>query len=246
VQDSRFNLRYEGALMADFPAMLLTTDGGRSGRFGRKSKLISDKMKAALVGGGAVIIAAIITAAATLAAQSSSSTSPASGPSTTETLPTEPSSPAPTPTEDGGNEMSAPAVPADIWVADLKPIVETGYWGGGTTATVRGKTYVHALQPSLTMTEGTTMSSQFALGGEYSRLTGLVGIADGGHSSGKALFEIVVDNVVVQQVELAIGAEPIAVDLSLVAANDLVLRVTDISQSAFWTDTAFLDFKLNR
>lgn len=204
----------------------------------------SNKMNVALIGAAALIVAACITAAATLASRDPApSTEPHPEPSVTQTYASTPSSedrdsPDPDETSDAS---PAPAVQAETWLADLEPIVDKGLWMSGV-ATIRGESYLHALQSSQTGVQGQTVWAQYAPAGEYSRLTGLLGIADGGHSSETAWFEIVVDGVVVHQAELAIGSQPSAVDVPLAGAQDLILRVTNTSQSAYWANPVFADF----
>lgn len=209
--------------------------------------MATSKIAVALIGAGAVIVAAVIGAGATLASrpqyevpidQSAPPSSPdVEAPASTNPEPAaEPESQDP-PTQPNNNVASR------IWLADLEPIVKKGLWSDGP-ATMRGMTYVHALQSSQTGVQGQTVYAQYALNGTYTRLTGSLGIVDGGHSSEKAYFEIIVDGTVVQTAEIAIGGEPAVVDIGVSGARDLTLQVTNISQSAYWANPVFADFVL--
>jgi hypothetical protein len=213
----------------------------------------SKRLLTALITAGAMLTAAGITAAATLAARpdpdppsQSIQTSPPQEGSVEST------SPEPVPSagdvdgdgdDGGGGSDNLPSTAAETWVADVEPIVDTGLWYSGP-AEIRNTTYVHSMQTSQTGVKGQTVWAQYALDGEYDRLTGLLGILDGGHASEKAVFEIVVDGTVVKQVQVAIGEQPVAVDVPLAGAQDLVLRVTNVSQSAYWANPVFADFRL--
>jgi hypothetical protein len=205
----------------------------------------SGKIVASLIGAGAALAAAGILAAATLASKPETVSPPSqyAAPAPSVTSQDESSSPEPDSSPAENNDGQSGSTAGDTWVADLEPIVQTGLWYSGS-AVVRGQTYLHCLQTSQTGVQGQTVWAQYALDGRYTDLTGLLGIVDGGHSSEKAVFEIVVDDVVVEQVEVAIGEQLAEFDVSLAGAQDLILRVTNVSQSAYWANPVFAELKL--
>lgn len=135
------------------------------------------------------------------------------------------------------------AVP--VWVTELEPLTNQGLWRE-EQAKLRDRVYVHALTVATEWGDDADISRiTYALDGKYKRLTGVVGLPDGGKASEVANFEVLVDQVVVFEAQAAVGDMPTKLDLDVTGANDLELHVTDISTSGMVAaNAAFADLAL--
>lgn len=199
--------------------------------------------KHVLLQGLFVILAALIGAAATLGAAwlgtlPDNLLPPASATATVTVTASPAPTSAPTPSSKSG------VAPASRWVAELSPVTEVGLWTSGQ-AKVRNETYMHSLTVATEWGDAADVSRRdYALNGQYARLTGKVGIADGGHSTEEANFEVLVDGIVAFQKQLKIGESMAEIDLEVEGAKDLRLQVTDIDNSAFASTAVFAEIAL--
>lgn len=201
-------------------------------------------IKHVLIQGTFAILAAFIGAAATLWAARSGNLPPSVAPSAiatatvTQTVTDHPSPTASTTQADAiqGNPQ---------WVARMDPLTEAGLWEQGQ-ATIRGDTYLHSLIVSTEWADVETDTSwqEYALDGRFSNLSGSVGIADGGHSSEEANFQVIIDDRIAFEDQIRIGEEPTMMDVDVSRADNLRIQVTDIDNSAYASTAVFADLAL--
>lgn len=129
-----------------------------------------------------------------------------------------------------------------MWLSDVDPVTDVGLWNS-VTGTMRSKPYVHSLVVPTEWGDGQTSWATGALDGGYGRLTGTVGIEDGGHASETAIFEIILDGSTVAEYQVSVGGTSQPIELSLDGVRDLKLQVTNVSQSAYAAEAVFADFR---
>jgi hypothetical protein len=131
------------------------------------------------------------------------------------------------------------------WLAEVSPLTEVGLWKSGQ-GKIRGETYTRSLVVATEWGDDAgTSRRDYALDGQYTRLTGKVGIADGGHSTEEANFQVLVDGSVAFEKQIKVGESPAEINLKIPAAKDLRLQVTDIDNSAFSSKAVFAEMALN-